>query len=186
MVTALGPGVTVTHKMWSVTGGSNFDWKNFGICIDGRLWEVVAHEWWAHMEVCWLYILGCLAYMSYIEKVWSDVRTAREAQGYKWLRVLNFSLGFHFLLLSKPSLSTKQWCWESYSWFFLLFFLLLIQWNFRLYALPHYLAWQMKHWRQCLYPWAPEPADCAAVLGFLHKIRPCTADVWRYPTSRTR
>ena len=46
-----GPGVTVAHKMWSVTSGSNFDWKNFVICIDGSLWEVVAHEWWAHMEV---------------------------------------------------------------------------------------------------------------------------------------
>ena len=121
MVTALGPGVTVAHKMWSVTSGSNFDWKNLVICIDGSLWEVVAHEWWAHMEV-WLSILGCLAYLSYIEKVWGDVRTAREAQDYKWLRVLNFSLGFHFWLLSKPSLSTNQWVWESYSWFFLLLF----------------------------------------------------------------
>ena len=37
-----------------------------------------------------------------------------------------------------------------------------------------------------LYPRAPEPADCAVVLGFLHKIRPCTEDFWRYPTSRRR
>ena len=70
--------------------------------------------------------------------------------------------------------------------FSIIIFLLLIQWNFWLYSLPHYWSWQMKHWRQCLYPGAPEPVDCAAVLGFLHKIRPCTEDFWRYPASRTR
>ena len=62
------PAVTVAHKMWSFTSGSNFDWKNFGVYIGGRLWEVIAHEWWAHVEFG-LSTLGCLAYMSYIEKV---------------------------------------------------------------------------------------------------------------------
>ena len=70
--------------------------------------------------------------------------------------------------------------------FSIIIFFPLIQWNFWLYSLPHYWSGQMKHWRQCLYPRAPEPADCAVVLGFLHKIRPCTEDFWRYPTSRTR
>ena len=55
-----------------------------------------------------------------------------------------------------------------------------------LFLLPYDWAWRMKHWRLCVFPRAPEPADCAAVLGFFHKIRPCTADVWRCLLSRTR
>ena len=45
---------------------------------------MVADKCWSHMEVR-LSILGCLAYMSYIEKVGDDVF---------W--------GFHVLLLSEP------------------------------------------------------------------------------------
>ena len=44
----------------------------------------------------------------------------------------------------------------------------------------------MSHWCQCLYPRAPEPANCTVTLDFLHRIRPCTADFWKYPFSRGR
>ena len=89
----------VAHKMWSVTSGSNFDWENVSVYIGGRLWEVVAHEWWAHMEV-WLSILGCLACMSYIEKVGDDV-IGKEQQGRlkttQWFKGTKFfSEGFMF------------------------------------------------------------------------------------------
>ena len=96
-----------------------------------------------------------------------------------------FAGGSIFDFCQNLSLSTKQRCWESYSWIFYFFFTLKTATTW-LHLLPHDWAWQMKHWRKCLYPRAPEPADCAAVLGFLHKIRPCTEDFYRYPSSRTR
>ena len=100
---------------------------------------------------------------------------------YKDLKVLIFFCGsFMFYFCQNLSLSTKQLCWESYSWFFLTLYCTLKTVNFWLFLLPHDWAWQMKHWRKCLYPRAPEPANCAAVLGFLHEIRPCKADFWRY------
>ena len=44
----------------------------------------------------------------------------------------------------------------------------------------------MSHWCQSLCPRAPEPANCAVALDFVHRIRPCTADFWKYPSSRRR
>ena len=105
---------------------------------------------------------------------------------YNDLKVLNFFCGVLCFTFVRTFRSTKQLCWESYSWFFLTFYCTLKTVNFWLFLLPHDWAWQMKHWRKCLYPRAPELANCAAVLEFLHKIRPCTADSWRYPSFRTR
>ena len=184
--------VAVAHKMRSLTSGSFYTAltrKTLVVWIGGRLPEVVADECWSHVEVR-LSILGCLTCMTYIEKVGDDV-IGKEQQGrlktIQWFKGINFFCGsFMFYFCQNLSLSTKQLCWESYSWFFLTFYCTLKTVNFWLFLLPHDWAWQMKHWRKCLYPRAPEPANCAAILGFLRKIRPCTADFWRYPSFRTR
>jgi len=103
------------------------------------------------------------------------------------IKGIKFFFGVSFLTFVKTfAIHETVMLGKLFMIFCIITFLLLIQCTFWLYSLPHYWSWQMKHWRQCLYPRAPEPADCAAILGFLHKIRPCTEDFWRYPTSRTR
>ena len=67
--------------------------------------EVVADECWSHVEVR-LSILGCLACMTYIEKVGDDV-IGKEQQGrlktIQLFKGINFFFwGFHVLLLSEP------------------------------------------------------------------------------------
>ena len=44
----------------------------------------------------------------------------------------------------------------------------------------------MSHWCQCLCPRASEPLNCATALDFLHRIRPCTEDFWKHPSSHRR
>ena len=79
---------------------------------------MVADECWSHVEVR-LSILGCLACMTYIEKVGDDV-IGKEQQGrLKTIQLFKginfFSGGFMFYFCQNLSLSTKQLCWESYS-----------------------------------------------------------------------
>ena len=90
--------VAVAHKMWSLTSGSFYTAltrKTLVFWIGGRLPEVVADECWSHVEVR-LSILGCLACMSYIAKVWDDV-IGKEQQGRlkttQWIKGIKFFLG---------------------------------------------------------------------------------------------
>ena len=46
--------VAVAYRRWSSTRGSNYKALTGEILvfwIGGRLWELVAYEWWSHMEV---------------------------------------------------------------------------------------------------------------------------------------
>ena len=100
--------VAVAHKMRSLTSGSFYTAltrKTLVVWIGGRLPEVVADECWSHVEVR-LSILGCLAGMTYIEKVGDDV-IGKEQQGrlktIQWFKGINFFLWeFYVLLLSEP------------------------------------------------------------------------------------
>ena len=87
--------VAVAHKMWSLTSGSFYralTRKPLEFWIGSRLPEVVADECWTHVEVR-LSILGCLACMSYIEKVGDDV-IGKEQQGrlktIQWFKGIKF------------------------------------------------------------------------------------------------
>ena len=79
---------------------------------------MVADECWSHVEVR-LSILGCLACMTYIEKVGDDVIGKEQQERLKTIqrfKGINFFLWeFMFYFCQNLSLSTKQLCWESYS-----------------------------------------------------------------------